>query len=50
VVGLEWYPCCRLKHNYHNDARSNKHKTSSTFVIMGVHQNMSEEFNFDPHW
>jgi len=37
VVGLEWYPCCRLKlcfslqvgllfFNYHNDARSNKHK------------------------
>jgi len=29
VVGLEWYPCCRLQpsaFNYQNDARSNKHK------------------------
>ena len=29
VFGLEWYPCCRLKH-YHNDARSNNYKISVT--------------------
>jgi len=33
VVGLKWYPCCRLKHNWsvHVDARSNKHKFLDLF-------------------
>jgi len=41
VVGLEWYPCCRLQpdllfFNYHNDARSNKHKLHMKFSFAEI--------------
>jgi len=39
VVGLEWYPCCRQKHNflffnYHNDARCNKNNVFTLFEVL----------------
>ena len=53
MVGLEWYPCCRLKRsfslqhglsffNYHNDARSNKLKISSLIHSLSYLFNSTE--------
>ena len=64
VVGLEWYPCCMLKHNYTDTTpkqphrNSNTHRTNTTNVVIqqnGHKQPEASACNTDttptqPHW
>ena len=46
VVGFEWYPCCRLKHNYNTDTtptqphrNANTHRTKNNTTNVLIQQN-----------
>ena len=39
VVGMEWYPCCRLKHSCRLKLCFNTHRTKNNTINVAIQQN-----------